>query len=163
MIFQQIVGILIDTNWATVLFLYSYEAEFIQSMLSAGKSVQLHVKVNRAPDLNIVSIRCMALSLISTRRQRATLLFPFGICSYWLRWTISCGLPFSDKRDDCKVLSNTDHMTPIPFGHFAIVLTSWYRQLPDLCREDLRMLLWSHEIHEVFPRNWANDLQNVQF
>ena len=22
-----------------------------------------------------------------------------------------------------KVLSNTDHMTPIPFGHFAIVLT----------------------------------------
>ena len=37
-----------------------------------------------------------------------------------------------------KVLSNIDHVTPIPFGHFAIVLTSWYRQHLHLCREDLR-------------------------
>ena len=25
------------------------------------------------------------------------------------------------------------------------------------------MLLWRHEIHDVFPRNWANALQNLQF
>ena len=40
-VFQQIVGILMGTNCAPLLadiFLYSYEAEFIQSLLSAGKS-----------------------------------------------------------------------------------------------------------------------------
>ena len=37
-----------------------------------------------------------------------------------------------------KVLSNIDHVTPIPFGHFGIVLTSSYRQYLHLCREDLR-------------------------
>ena len=41
-------------------------------------------------------------------------------------------------RARIKVLSNTDHMTPIPFCHFAIVLTSWYRQCPHLCCEYLR-------------------------
>ena len=29
-----------------------------------------------------------------------------------------------DQIQGLKVLSNTDHMTLIPFGHFAIVLTS---------------------------------------
>ena len=28
------------------------------------------------------------------------------------------------EKEFIKVLSNTDHMTPIPFGHFAIVFTS---------------------------------------
>ena len=39
-VFQQIVGIPMGTNCAPLLadiFLYSYEAEFIQSLLSAGK------------------------------------------------------------------------------------------------------------------------------
>ena len=39
-VFQQIVGIPIGTNCAPLLadiFLYSYEAEFIQSLLSTGK------------------------------------------------------------------------------------------------------------------------------
>ena len=39
-VFQQIIGILMDTNCVPLLadiFLYSYEAEFIQSLLSAGK------------------------------------------------------------------------------------------------------------------------------
>ena len=39
-VFQHIIGIPMDTNCATLLadiFLYSYEAEFIQSLLSAGK------------------------------------------------------------------------------------------------------------------------------
>ena len=50
-VFQQIIGIPMGTNCAPLLadiFLYSYEAEFIQSLLSASKeavsiSVQLHI------------------------------------------------------------------------------------------------------------------------
>ena len=43
-VFQQIVGIPIGTNCAPLLadiFLYSYEAEFIQSLLSTGKNIRL--------------------------------------------------------------------------------------------------------------------------
>ena len=54
-VFQQIVGIPIGTNCAPLLadiFLYSYEAEFIQYLLSTGKkkisiSVQLHKQIHR--------------------------------------------------------------------------------------------------------------------
>ena len=37
-----------------------------------------------------------------------------------------------------KVLSNSDHMTPTYFLHFAIVLTSWYCQYRQICHDDLR-------------------------
>ena len=37
-------------------------------------------------------------------------------------------------KNDIMVLSNIDIVTPIPFGHFAIVLTSWYCQHLHLCR-----------------------------
>ena len=54
-VFHQIVGIPMGTNCAPLLadiFLYSYEAEFIQSLLSTGKkkisiSVQLHIQIHR--------------------------------------------------------------------------------------------------------------------
>ena len=54
-VFKQIVGIPMGTNCASFLadiFLYSYEAEFIQSLLSTGKkkisiSVQLHIQIHR--------------------------------------------------------------------------------------------------------------------
>ena len=50
-VFQQVIGIPIGTNCAFLLadiLLYSYEAEFIQSLLSTGKkkvsiTVQLHI------------------------------------------------------------------------------------------------------------------------
>ena len=59
-----------------------------------------------------------------------------------------------------KVLSNTDHVTSIPFGHFAIVLTSWYRQNSYFCREDFRRaIMTSWETR----RNLAYALQNLQF
>ena len=48
-VFQQIVGIPMCTNCAPLLadiFLYSYEAEFIQSLLSAGKTVSISVQLN---------------------------------------------------------------------------------------------------------------------
>ena len=54
-VFQQIVGIQMGTNCAPLLadiFLYSYESEFIQTLLSTWKkkisiSVQLHIKIQR--------------------------------------------------------------------------------------------------------------------
>ena len=54
-VLQQIVGIPMGTNCAPLLadiFLYLYEAEFIQSLLSTGKkkisiSVQLHIQIHR--------------------------------------------------------------------------------------------------------------------
>ena len=53
-VFKQIVGIPMGTNCAPLLadiFLYSYEAEFIQSSLdreeTVGVSVQFHIQVHR--------------------------------------------------------------------------------------------------------------------
>ena len=52
-VFQQIVGIPMGTNCAHLLadiFLYSYEAEFIQSLLSTGKkklASQLHIQIHQ--------------------------------------------------------------------------------------------------------------------
>ena len=60
-------------------------------------------------------------------------------------------------------LSNSDHMTPIPFNHFAIVLTSWYRRTSSFWWKTWEMLLWHHEIQKVFLRIWAYALRNVQF
>ena len=59
-VFQQIVGIPMGTNCAPLLadiFLYSYEAEFIQSLLSTGKkkisiSVQLYIQIHRRRIVN---------------------------------------------------------------------------------------------------------------
>ena len=79
----------------------------------------------------------------------SNILFQINYSLYWAHQLAHTGskLKKTNFSMDCvffigvftfKVLSNTDHMTPIPFGHFAIVFTSWYRQLPRLCREDLR-------------------------
>ena len=74
------------------IFLYSYEAESIQSLLSAGKK-QLASQFNftyRFIDdvcplitqtLRMFSVRCIPLSLRSKTRRRATLLLPIWICS----------------------------------------------------------------------------------
>ena len=35
---------------------------------------------------------------------------------------------FDKTPEYFKALLNSDHVTPIPFGHFAIVLTSCYRR-----------------------------------
>ena len=50
-----------------------------------------------------------------------------------------------------KILSNNDHKNTIPFCHFAIVLTSWYRQHPNLCREDLRSAIMMSWDTRCFP------------
>ena len=55
------------------------------------------------------------------------------------------------KQWHFNVLSNTDHVTPIPFSHFAIVLKSWYRQHPHLCRKDLRSAIMMSRDTWRFP------------
>ena len=88
-VFQQIIGIPIGTNCALLLvdiFLYSYEAEFIQSLLSTGKKrlasqfnftyIYIDDVVLITQTLRIISVRCIFLSLRSKTRRRATLLLP---------------------------------------------------------------------------------------
>ena len=87
-VFQQIVSIPMGTNCAPLLadiFLYSYEAEFRQSLLSTGRK-QLASRFNSHTDtsmmfcpkttqsLRITWARCIPLNLRSKTRQRAALL-----------------------------------------------------------------------------------------
>ena len=47
----------------------------------------------------------------------------------------------------------------------AILPLFWHHDMAEfhrLCREDLRNVLWRHEIHDVFPRIMTYALQNVQ-
>ena len=93
-VFQQIVGIPMGTNCAPLLsdiFLYSYEADFIQSLLSTGK--EKHLSSTSHTDtsmtyyqsitqiLRIIWFRCIPLNLRSKTRQRATHLLPTWIYS----------------------------------------------------------------------------------
>ena len=111
-VFQQIVGIPMGTNCAPLLadiFLYSYEAEFIQSLLSAGKK-RLASQFNFTyrykctsttfcplitQTLRSISVRCIPLSLRSKTRRKATLLLPTWICSCQSEGTVNFVLPFT--------------------------------------------------------------------
>ena len=108
-VFQQIIGIPMGTNCAPLLaniFLYSYEAEFIQSLLSAGKkrlASQFNFTYRYIDDvlsinnqtLRIISVRCIPLNLRSKTRRRATLLLPTWICSCQSVGTVNFILPFT--------------------------------------------------------------------
>ena len=110
-VFQQIVGIPMGTNCAPLLadiFLYSCEAEFIQSLLSTGKKklasqfnftyryIDDVLSINN-PDLSerIIWVKCIPLSLRSKTRLRTTFLLPTWIYSCRSRVTVSCALPFT--------------------------------------------------------------------
>ena len=120
------VGIPIGTNCASLLadiFLYSYEAEFIQSLLSAGKkqlASQFNFTYRYIDDVcqpifqifRIILVRFIPLSLRQkTRRLRATPLLPTWIHIFVL---LSVGrdgqLRTYDKRDDFNF-----HITIFPF------------------------------------------------
>ena len=103
-VYQQIVGIPMGTNCAPLLadiFLYSYEAEFIQSLLSTGKK-KLPSQFNfryiddvlsiKTQTLRIIWVKCIPLSLRSKTRRRATPLLPTWIYSCRSRVTVSCAL-----------------------------------------------------------------------
>ena len=108
-VFQQIVGIPMGINCAPLLadiFLYSYEAEFIQSLLSTGKKIlapqfNLHTDTSMTycqsitQTLRIIWVKCIPLSLRSKTRRRATPLLPTWSYSCRSRMTVSCALPFT--------------------------------------------------------------------
>ena len=126
--FQQIVGIPMGTNCAPLLaniFLYSYEAEFIQSLLSTGKkkisiSVQVSIWISTShtdtsmtycqsitQTLRIIWVKCIPLSLRSKTRRRATPLLPTWIYSCRSRVTVSCALPFTTNVTISTSISQT--------------------------------------------------------
>ena len=97
------------TNCAPLLadiFLYSYEAEFIQSLLSAGKKrlasqfnftyryIDDVLSINN-PDFENYLGQMYPLSLRSKTRLRATLLLPTWICSCQSVGTVNSVLPFT--------------------------------------------------------------------
>ena len=48
----------------------------------------------------------------------------------------------------------------------AILPLFWHHDMANFLTfpaKNWEVLLWRHEIHDVFPRNWANALQNAQF
>ena len=109
-VFQQIVGIPMGTNCAPLLagiFLYSYKAEFIQSLLSTGKkklASQFNFTYRYIDDvlsinnhtLRIIWVKYIPLSLRSKTRRRATPLLPIWIYSCRSRVTVGCALPFTN-------------------------------------------------------------------
>ena len=108
-VFQQIIGISMGTNCVPLLadiFLYSYEAEFIQSLLSTGRK-RLASQFNFTyryiddvlsvinTDFEIISVRCISQNLRSMTRQSATLLSPTCIYSCQSVGTVNFTLPFT--------------------------------------------------------------------
>ena len=108
-VFQQIVGIPMGTNRAPLLadiFLYSYEAEFIQSLPSTGRkrlasqfnftyrNIDDVLYINN-PDFENYLSQMYPLNLRSKTRRRATLLLPSWIYSCQSVGTVNFKLPFT--------------------------------------------------------------------
>ena len=111
-VFQQIVGIPMGTNCAHLLadiFLYSYEAEFIQSLHSTGKKklasqfdftyryIDDVLSINNPDFDNYLGQMYPALLEIkdTTESNCVTHLLPTWIYSCRSRVTVSCALPFT--------------------------------------------------------------------
>ena len=108
-VFQQIIGIPMGTNCAPLLadiFLYSYEAEFIQSLLSTGRKrlasqfnftyryIDDVLSINN-PDFENYLGQMYPLNLRSKTRRRATVLLPTWIYSCQSVGTVNFTLPFT--------------------------------------------------------------------
>ena len=105
------------------LYLYSYEAEFIQSLLSAGRErlasqfnfTYRYTLITYCPlitqTLRIISVRCIPVRLRSKTQRRTTLLLPT-----WINLLLPIGrdgqlrTSLYDKRDDFNF-----HITNFPF------------------------------------------------
>ena len=96
----------------------------------------------------------------------------FPVRDFWQRWCFEGLLNFHWILFLCprikwhggiKVLSNTDHMTPTLSTILPLFWRHGIANFPAFAAKTREMLLWRHAIHDVFPRNWANALQNVQF
>ena len=106
-VFLQIIGISMGTNCSPLLadiFLYSYEAEFIQSLLSAGKkrlASQFNFTYRYIDDVlsinnpDFENYLCQTYPPELETRRRATLLLPTWICSCQSVGTVNFVLPFT--------------------------------------------------------------------
>ena len=110
-VFQKIIGIPMGTKCAPLLadiFLYSYEAEFIQSLLSSGRkrlASQLNFTYTYIGDVMSINnpdfenylgqMYNPTLNLRSKTRRIATLLLPTWIYSYQSEGTVNFTLPFT--------------------------------------------------------------------
>ena len=108
-VFQQIIGIPMGTNYAPLLadiFLNLYEAEFIQSVLSAGKKrlasqfrftyryIDDVLSINNPDFVNYLG-QMYPLSLRSKTRRRAPFVLPTWICSCQSVGAVNFALPFT--------------------------------------------------------------------
>ena len=129
-VFQQTIGIPMGTNCAPLLadiFLYSYEADFIQYLLSTGKKhlasrfnltyryIDDVLSINN-PEFEIIWARCILLNLRSRTPQRVP-----RLASY-LDLLLSIGrdgqlyTSIYDKRDDFNF-----HITNFPFRSSVVI------------------------------------------
>ena len=120
-VFQQIVGIPMGTNCAPLLadiFLYSYEADFIQPLLSTGKKLSSQFNFTYrytsmtycqsiTQILRIIWVRCIPLNLKSKTWQRATPLLPTWIYYCRSEGTVSCARPFTTNMTISTSISLT--------------------------------------------------------
>ena len=118
-VLQQIVGIPIETNCALLLadiFLYSYEAELIQSLLSNGKKklasqfnftyryIDDVLSINNQDFENYLGQNYPAELMIKDGEQH---LLPPWIYSCQSRVTVSCALPFTTNVTISTSISQT--------------------------------------------------------
>ena len=105
-VFHKIIGIPMGKSSALLLadiFLYSYEEEFLKSLLSAGRKrlasrfkftnryIDDALSINNPDFENYLG----QMSLRSKTRRRATLLLPTWICSCQSEGTVNFALPFT--------------------------------------------------------------------
>ena len=116
-VFQQIVGIPMGTNCAPLLadiFLYSYEAEFIQSLLSTGKkklsiSVQLHRYIDDVLSINNPDFETYLGQVYPAELEIKDATESNTSASYLdlLQVTVSCELPFTTNVTISTSISQT--------------------------------------------------------
>ena len=118
--FQQIIGIPMGTKCVPLpadIFLYSYEAEFIQSLLSTGRKrlasqfnftyryIDDVLSINNPDFENYLSVS--PLNFRSKTRRRATLLLPTWIYSCQSVGTVNFTLPFMTSATISISISQT--------------------------------------------------------
>ena len=62
-----------------------------------------------------------------------------------------------------KVLPNTDHVTRSLTAILQMFSRHDIANIPTFATKTQEVLLWRHEMHDVFPRNWANVLKTYSF
>ena len=136
-------------------FLYSYEEEFIQSLLSTGKKMlasQFNLKNRYIDDvfqsitqlLIIIWVRCIPLSSESKPRKRATTLYPKWTCSCRSGGTASCTFPLTTNVTISTSISQT-FRSWVAIFHLRQLMV-FYLTAHTVC-QGLLLLWMRHDFH----------------